>query len=173
MSALRVKADIVRRGVQRTAALIGHFYLILLLLLVVSQGAIAQPTEQEKHETAVKLSAEITRAIKKRDDGELQQKTVRRMAECAFIYSMTSNQDMDANSKYDAALAAEISREILARISIGLSADLFTKIVSEANKSLIDMSKRQDTEWLFRLLKNCKLFHDPNQIDDAVAELTF
>lgn len=147
-------------------------FLMLLLLLVISKGATAQPSEQEKHEMAVRLSKEITQTIKKRGDLELQQKAVRRMAECAFVYGMASKQDTDANSKYDAALAAEISRLVLVRISVGLTVDLYTKIVSEADKSVLDASKREDTESFLRLLRNCKSFHDPNKIDDAVTELT-
>ena len=135
-------------------------------------GGYAQTINQ--HEIAAVLSSRIMRSIEKRHRGAvLQEKPIRRMAECMLIYGVLSRREPDQNAKQVAALISEISKDILFQISAGVSMDKFKKLSEEAHDLVIDMSKPQSKRSLHWLLRDCKSFINFDEIDEAVEELAF
>ena len=120
-----------------------------------------------------RLSAEINRAIDKNPKKlELREKVIRRIAECAFIYGVMSKNMPEADIKKHFRDAADINLDILALISSGISMDRYKEILDVAGQTIADMAKRNDKKETFNLLRSCKAFSEPNELADAMYELT-
>lgn len=146
--------------------------LVILFAMAPNRWGYAQTTNQ--HQIAAVLSSRILHSIRRHHGGAaLQEKTIRRMAECALIYRVLSKQAPDQNAKRGAALISEISKDILFQISAGVSMDEFKKLSKEAHDLVIGMSKPQNKRILDWLLKDCKSFISFDEIDEAVDELAF
>jgi hypothetical protein len=137
-----------------------------------SSIAFSQLSKQDKRGISEHLVATINRGINKyQSKASLREKVVRRMAECAFIYR-TLSKEVEGETKIQFLDAGEISHEVLALVSDQVDMDRYKAIVSSAMSGMVEMSKRQNKRELFLLLRSCKSFHDPSEVDSAIRELT-
>ena len=136
--------------------------------MVTKQWPVANPKARAA------LSSKIMLSIKKHHGGRaLQEKAIRRMAECALIYSALSRQAPDQNAKQGAALISQISKEAMFQISASVSMNRFKKLSKEAHDLVNDISKPQNKRSLHWLLGDCQSFIKFDEIDEAIDELAF
>jgi hypothetical protein len=168
-SSYRIAANtrIVRTFVKLEAKQMKIFLplLIGLFSLPVSMSAyqaIAQTSEQENI-IAIKLSTEISRAIEKRQGGrQLQEKVIRRMSECSFMFAVLEKKDFSQQAKNGFTRAHNITLHLIPMISNGISRDRIEQIAAQGRKSFIELSKRNDKKELDLLLRDCRL--DENSV---------
>ena len=148
------------------------FCFFILFAIAPNRWGHAQTTKQR--EVAAALSSKIMQSIRKHHGGTaLQDKAIRRMAECALIYSALSKQAPNQNAKQGAALISQISKEIMFQMSASVSMDQFRKLSKEAHDLVNDISKPQNERSLHWLLRDCQSLIKFDEIDEAIDELAF
>lgn len=143
------------------------------IFLTASSQADAQLSKRDKQRIAVVLTAEINRAINERTEFGLREKVVRRMSECGLVFAILSAQAKDGEPRARFRAMADISVDVGSRISGTMSVDRFKQIANLAKSAVDEMMKRRDEKETLLFLRNCKSFHEPNEIKDAVAELAY
>ena len=145
----------------------------ICVFLFGASDASAELTKQEIQRIAPKLSAAINRVIEKHQGGiELREKAIRRLSECSTITGIMSKQKGDAETNARLWSFANLYLEVSVLLASEISLDRYKQIVDVAHDTVMKMPERNDKKELFLLLKNCKSFTDPEEIENALMELT-
>jgi hypothetical protein len=159
-----------------------HYGLIVWLVLagicvtMVPGPANAQMSKQEKERITSNMAAEINRSIKSypKEDVLFREKIVSRLIQCGDLFVLMSRHT-DPETGKRIADVAEISLDVSKNVSEGIGIDRLKEITSAAQRSIrakLAAEPTQESEQEVRsLLNNCKSFHKPNEVSDAVAAL--
>jgi hypothetical protein len=159
-----------------------HYRLIVLLIsvgmpLMILEPASAQMSMQEKQRIARTIAAEINLAIERhqKERAALREKAVSRLAQCGFLFASMAKQLDSPEAKKRIQDLAEISNDLSARVSEGITLDRFKEIVNAAQnfiKEKFAAKRTRDSEREVNLvLSNCKSFHQLETVSGAVAAL--
>jgi hypothetical protein len=153
-----------------------QFFLMLLLSASCTTGAIAaQLPDRDKDTIARMIAVDIDHEITKHGKGhELREKAVRRLSECIWLYyvlSVVKASDPEMQTRFKD--AGDITSRIATLISAEISSERFKELADAGKANADDMLRRDDRKGGLLLMRSCKSFSEPSEINEAVNELTF
>jgi hypothetical protein len=134
-------------------------------------------SKPEKQRIGAPLSAEINRAIAtyEKEGIAFREKVIGRLVQCGALYLTMAKQVGDPAMKSNINDIGEISFDLSSLISEGVPLSRFKEITDPAAQSIKDRFAAPRTPESERemnaLVKNCKAFHRPNDVAEAVTEL--
>jgi hypothetical protein len=147
------------------------FLILVSLSLAVVVHAAAQLTGKSKAQIVATLSTKIKAAIAKRPEvPDLRDKVMYRLAECGLVYNFFAHKAPDAELREQFEEAKDVTSKVLIEVSMGVSEKRFDEIL-DVGLEAFKKGSQQDKHKQFLVLRSCKSFNTPTEIDDAVAEL--
>jgi hypothetical protein len=148
---------------------------LLTALTVSPRLAGAQSLGAESAWEVLDVTKALNGAIdENKDNADLRERTVRRLAECALIYGGLSTLTSNAETKKSYVQAQLATSDVEGTISKPLQPQKRIELEEAARKSValkLDAIKWQRDQEIGPLLKSCKALNDVNEIKNALRQL--
>ncbi len=148
---------------------------LLSVLLISPHFAGAQSLGGESTWAVLDVTKAINSAIdENKDDADLREKAVRRLAECSLLYAGLSTRTSNADNKKSYIQAQLATSDVEETISKPMQVQKRLELEEAARKSIalmLDAIQWQRDREVGPLLKSCKALADANEIKNALREL--